>query len=107
MTAEKQNPTESHQLSPQSNGAIYEIKIKGLLDDHWQQWFEGMSLKRQESVEVDQDSTLIRGRIVDQPALHGLLTKIRDLNLTLLSVREISLSDLYDREGDQNDEQRD
>lgn len=107
MTAEKQNPTESHQLSPQSNGAIYEIKIKGLLDDHWQQWFEGMSLKRQESVEVDQDSTLIRGRIVDQPALHGLLAKIRDLNLTLLSVREISLNDLYDREGDQNDEQRD
>lgn len=107
MTAEKQNPTESHQLSPQTNGAIYEIKIKGLLDDHWQQWFEGMSLKRQESVEVDQDSTLIRGRIVDQPALHGLLAKIRDLNLTLLSVREISLSDLYDREGDQNDEQRD
>ena len=107
MTAEKQNPTESHQLSPQSNGAIYEIKIKGLLDDHWQQWFEGMSLKRQESVEVDQDFTLIRGRIVDQPALHGLLAKIRDLNLTLLSVREISLSDLYDREGDQNDEQRD
>jgi hypothetical protein len=107
MTAEKQSPTESHQLSPQSNGAIYEIKIKGLLDDHWQQWFEGMSLKRQESVEVDQDSTLIRGRIVDQPALHGLLAKIRDLNLTLLSVREISLSDLYDREGDQNDEQRD
>ena len=107
MTAEKQNPTESHQLSPQSNGAIYEIKIKGLLDDHWQQWFEGMSLKQQESVEVDQDSTLIRGRIVDQPALHGLLAKIRDLNLTLLSVREISLSDLYDREGDQNDEQGD
>lgn len=107
MTAEKQNPTESHQLSPQTNGAIYEIKIKGLLDDHWQQWFEGMSLKRQESVEVDQDSTLIRGRIVDQPALHGLLAKIRDLNLTLLSVREISFSDLYDREGDQNDEQRD
>ena len=107
MTAEKQNPTESHQLSPQSNGAIYEIKIKGLLDDHWQQWFEGMSLKRQESVEVDQDFTLIRGRIVDQPALHGLLAKIRDLNLTLLSVREISLGDLYDREGDQNDDQRD
>jgi hypothetical protein len=107
MTAKKQNPTESHQLSPQNNGGIYEIKIKGLLDDHWQQWFEGMTLKRQENIEVGQDSTLIRGRIVDQPALHGLLAKIRDLNLTLLSVREISLSDLYDREGDQNDEQRD
>ena len=107
MTDKKQNLTESNQPSSRDNGGIYEIKIKGLLDDHWQQWFEGMALKRQENVEVGQDSTLIRGRIVDQPALHGLLAKIRDLNLTLLSVREISLSDLYDREREQNDEQRD
>ena len=108
MTAKKQkNPTESNQPSLRNNGGIYEIKIKGLLDDHWQQWFEGMTLKRQEGVEANQDSTLLSGRIVDQPALHGLLAKIRDLNLILLSVREISLSDLYDQEGDQNDEQRD
>lgn len=107
MTAKKETPTESNQPSARNNGGEYEIKIKGLLDDHWQQWFEGMTLKRKESEEADQDATLIRGRIVDQPALHGLLAKIRDLNLTLLSVRKISTSDLSDGEQDQNHEQKD
>ena len=101
MTDKKQNLTESNQPSSRNNGGIYEIKIKGLLDDHWQQWFEGMALERQENAEAGQDCTLIRGRIVDQPALHGLLAKIRDLNLTLVSVREISASDLGHPEGDQ------
>ncbi|HLO15064.1 MAG TPA: hypothetical protein VK206_09555 [Anaerolineales bacterium] len=104
MTAKKQNPTESNESSLQNDGGVYELIIKGLLDDHWQQWFEGMTLKRKESEEAGQDSTLIRGRIVDQPALHGLLAKIRDLNLTLLSVRKIATSDLGDQEQDQNHE---
>ena len=107
MTAKKQNPTVSNQTSSGNNGGTYEIKIKGLLDDHWQQWFEGMALERQENVVADKDYTLIRGSIVDQPALHGLLAKIRDLNLTLLSVRKILSRDLGNQEGDQNDEQRD
>lgn len=107
MTAKKQNPTASDQPFSVDNGGIYEIKIKGLLDDHWRQWFEGMTLKRQESVEAGQDSTLLRGRIVDQPALHGLLAKIRDLNLTLLSVRKISSSDFSNQEHDRNHEQKD
>jgi hypothetical protein len=107
MTAKKETPTESKQPSSGNNGGIYEIKIKGLLDDHWQQWFEGMTLKRRESPEADQEYSLIRGWIVDQPALHGLLAKIRDLNLTLLSVRKISTSDLGDQEQGQNHEQKD
>jgi hypothetical protein len=107
MTAKKETSTESKQPSARNNGGVYEIKIKGLLDDHWQQWFEGMTLKRKESEGAGQDSTLIRGRIVDQPALHGLLAKIRDLNLTLLSVRKISTSDLSDQAQDQNHEQTD
>jgi hypothetical protein len=107
MTDKKRTPTESNQPPLGNDGGVYEIKIKGLLDDHWQQWFEGMTLKRQENVEAEQDFTLLRGRIVDQPALHGLLAKIRDLNLTLLSVREISASDLGDRERDQNDKESD
>lgn len=72
-----------------SNGGIYEITIKGLLDDHWGQWFEGMTLKRQENVEPGQDCTLIIGPMADQSALHGLLAKIRDLNLSLVSVRKL------------------
>ena len=107
MTAKKETLTESKQPSSGNNGGIYEIKIKGLLDDHWQQWFEGMTLKRRESPEADQEYSLIRGWIVDQPALHGLLAKIRDLNLTLLSVRKISSSDLCNEEPDQNHKQKD
>ena len=106
MTAKKQNHTESNQSSPRNNGGVYEIKIKGLLDDHWEHWFEGMTLKRQESAEAGQDSTVIRGWIVDQPALHGLLAKIRDLNLTLISVSEIISTDPISQEGDQNGEEK-
>lgn len=93
MTDKRQNPRESNPRSSQDHGGIYEIKINGLLDDHWQQWFEGMTLKRQENVERGQDYTLIIGPIADQPALHGLLAKIRDLNLTLISVRKIASTD--------------
>jgi hypothetical protein len=107
MTAKKETPTESKQPSARNNGGTYEIKVKGLLDDHWQQWFEGMILKRRESTEADQEYSLIRGWIVDQPALHGLLAKIRDLNLTLLSVRKIASSDLCNEEPDQNHKQED
>lgn len=101
MTAKKENPQESNQPSLRNNGSIYEIKIKGLLDDHWQQWFEGMTLKRHESVEAEQEYTVIRGWIMDQPALHGLLAKIRDLNLTLISVRKIAANDAANQGGDQ------
>lgn len=72
------------------NGGVYEIKIKGLLDQHWNQWFERMTLKREVNDETGQECTLITGPIPDQPALHGLLAKIRDLNLTLLSVYRIN-----------------
>jgi len=81
----KTNQPHSHQ-----NGGNYEIKIKGSLDNHWSQWFEGMVLKRVDNSEIGQICTLITGPIPDQPALHGLLAKIRDLNLTLISVHRIN-----------------
>lgn len=98
MTTKKQNPTAYNQPSSWNNGGIYEIKIKGLLDDHWQKWFEGMTFKHQESSEGGQGCTLIIGPIADQPALHGLLAKIRDLNLTLISVRKVTSTDLCNQE---------
>lgn len=78
------------QLQTHENGGIYEIKIKGLLDEYWNQWFDGMTLKSMENGESGQICTLITGPIPDQPALHGLLAKIRDLNLTLISVHRIN-----------------
>jgi len=59
----------------------YEIKIKGYLDPRWSDWFMGLKLTHLEG-----DETLLSGTLPDQGALHGLLERIRDLNLTLISV---------------------
>ena len=59
----------------------YEIKIKGHLDRYWSDWFAGLKLTHLEG-----DETLLSGPLPDQAALHGLLERVRDLNLTLISV---------------------
>lgn len=68
---------------------FYEIMVQGHLDQVWSKWFEGMTLTHTENGESGIACTLIAGPVIDQPALHGLLTKIRDLNLTLISVRRL------------------
>jgi hypothetical protein len=67
----------------------YEILVQGQLDSLWGQWFEGMTLSNVENCESGAACTLISGPVADQPALHGMLIKIRDLNLKLISVRRI------------------
>jgi hypothetical protein len=59
----------------------YEITVEGLLDPRWSAWFGGLQLTS------DGSRTTIAGPVADQAALHGLLTKIRDLGLPLLEVR--------------------
>ena len=59
----------------------YEIRIKGHLDKRWAAWFEGMTI----TLEEDGD-TLLTGPVVDQAALHGLLKRVRDLGMSLVSV---------------------
>lgn len=58
-----------------------EIKVKGHLDGRWSEWFEGLTLTHLEG-----KATLLSGLLSDQAALHGVLERIRDLNLTLISV---------------------
>ena len=61
--------------------ALYEIRIQGHLDDRWVEWFDGLSFTH------DSDgTTLLAGPVVDQAALHGVLRKVRNLALTLVSV---------------------
>ena len=73
----------------------YEIKIRGYLDQHWSDWFAGLKLTHMEG-----DETLLSGLLPDQGALHGLLERIRDLNITLISVtRSDLLTQDSDKEG--------
>lgn len=64
-------------------GTTYEIRIKGYLNPNWSDWLEGLSVTSQ-----DNDETLLSGSLPDQAALYGVLAKIRDLNLVLMSVRQ-------------------
>jgi hypothetical protein len=61
----------------------YEIRVKGILDRRWTGWFEGLQ------VSTDGDETVIAGLVADQASLHGLLNKVRDLGLFLISVRHL------------------
>jgi len=63
---------------------LYEIRIKGHLDDRWAARFEDLTLKLEEN-----GDTLLTGMVVDQAALHGLLRKVRDLGVPLISVTSI------------------
>jgi hypothetical protein len=62
----------------------YEIRLGGHLDARWAAWFDGLTL-----VQESDGTTLIRGPVVDQSALHGLLQKVRDLGLPLVSVMPV------------------
>ncbi len=62
-------------------GQFYEIRVEGELPVDWSNWFEGMGIKRGQPGE-----SILSGTLADQAALHGVLAKIRDLNLKLISV---------------------
>lgn len=59
----------------------YEIRVVGHLDDHWSTWFDGLAISHEED-----GTTALRGAVTDQAELHGLLAKVRDLGVTLISV---------------------
>jgi hypothetical protein len=70
-------------VSASGGPAQYEIRVAGVLDDRWAAWFDGLQISAQG------EETVICGLVADQPALHGLLTKVRDLGLCLISVRRL------------------
>lgn len=63
---------------------IYQIRIKGHLSQEWTDWFVGLAITLEEN-----GDTLLTGPVVDQPALHGLLKKVRDLGMALLAVNRV------------------
>ena len=64
--------------------AHYELRVDGHLDEHWSTWFDGLVLTH-----GDDGTTALRGVVTDQAELHGLLAKVRDLGVTLVSVRAV------------------
>ncbi len=70
----------------------YQIRIKGHLDASWAEWFDGFTLTRE-----SYGTTLLTGSVVDQPALHGLLTRIHSLGLPLLLVEQIEMENDLDK----------
>ena len=74
--------------------ARYEIRVAGVLDSRWADWFDGVQVSGQG------EETVICGLLADQPALHGLLTKVRDLGLCLISVRRLETGQAETRHHD-------
>lgn len=71
--------------SPGPDAAVtYELRVRGRLDQHWSTWFDGFTLSHQ-----DDGTTTLRGIVADQSELHGLLAKVRDLGVPLISVTSL------------------
>ena len=73
----------TEQIDAHADRYHYAIRVEGHLDAHWSAWFEGMTLRHTEK------DTVIEGPLCDQAALHGLLVKLRSLNLSLISVQRL------------------
>ncbi len=75
-------------MAHKDHSTIYEIKVQGCLDESWSDWFEGMTI----TVHTKPDGpsiTTLTGEVVDQSALQGILLRIHDLNMELISVTQI------------------
>ena len=83
----------SNNLNPKTNPgqpAVYQIRIEGHLGCEWTDWFGGLSV----TLEEDGD-TLLTGPVIDQAALHGLLKKVRDLGMPLVSVIPVQFNETH------------
>ena len=67
---------------------VYRIRVRGHLDSSWSEWFDGLTISNEEN-----GTTALVGAIADQAALHGLITKVRNLGLSLLLVERVEAED--------------
>jgi hypothetical protein len=87
MISHKRRRELSNKINPitdPSQPTLYQIRIRGQLDSQWTDWFEGLAITLEEN-----GDTLLTGLVIDQAALHGLLKKVRDLGLPLVSVSPV------------------
>ena len=99
---ESESPTESdvsyeqdtQQQALDSQGDWYELRVKGHLAPCWSEWLDGLAIAN-----LDNGETVLTGPVVDQAALHGLLAKVRNLNLPLISVNRIEPGAVFGSSG--------
>lgn len=84
MTPDGRSPEPPYSPGDDDMGSLFEIRLQGHLDDRWAEWFDGMTIIRQ-----PHGTTLLSGPVTDQAALQGLLRRIADLGMTLLSVNAL------------------
>jgi hypothetical protein len=75
---------DQHGAAQPQPGPVYEVRVRGVLEERWSSWFDGLDI-----VAEPPENSLIVGAVADQCALHGLLAKVRDLGLPLISVQLI------------------
>ncbi len=93
MTGQDRYKVMSNELVPKpypSQPVIYQIRLKGHLGREWTDWFEGLTITLEE-----EGDTLLTGPVIDQAALHGLLKKVRDLGLMLVSVNQVQSGETH------------
>jgi hypothetical protein len=87
MVSDNKNKSISNKNHPESHAdqpTVYQIRLKGHLSRQWTEWFEGLTITLE-----DNGDTLLTGSVVDQAALHGLLKKVRDLGMPLISAVDV------------------
>ncbi len=93
MTGHKRYKVMSNEFESKpipSQPMIYQFRIKGHLSSQWTDWFQGLTIT------LDEDGdTLLTGPVVDQAALHGLLKKVRDLGMPLVSVSQVQFRETH------------
>jgi hypothetical protein len=73
---------------------VFEIRVKGHLDQHWSAWFAGLAI----SYDAE-ENTVLRGPLIDEAALYGVLIKVRDLGVPLLAVNRVDVDSSQDEQG--------
>ena len=90
MLSEQQNQETANQPKPETppQPVVYQIRVRSHLGSGWTDWFEGLTITQEEG-----GDTLLTGPVVDQAALHGLLKKVRDLGMSLVSINPVEINE--------------
>jgi len=95
---EVNNPKPDSKIN-NDQASLYQIRVKGHLDRQWSDWFEGMAITPEKD-----GTTLLTGPVIDDAALHGLLKKVRDSGLRLLSVNQSETNPANEADREQSDD---